>query len=255
MDRQELYNHWLIEEQQPFFGWDFTHLSGRWHEEGLPWKYKKFILQYLQPNHQLLDMGTGGGEFLLTLGHPYENTSVTEAWEPNVEQCKNRLEPLGITVKQLFKEEHLPFPDPSFDMIINRHEAYDVKEIKRILKPGGMFITQQVGGENNECLSHSLIESYRPMYANLCLENERKKLMEHDFVLLFNQEYFPYLRFFDVGAIVYYAKIIEWEFPGFSVKKCRDQLIKLQQTLEKEGYIETFEHRFIIVAKKPHAVS
>ncbi|MNJ78400.1 hypothetical protein D3C77_761450 [compost metagenome] len=36
--------------------------------------------------------------------------------------------------------------------MINRHEAYSVQELNRILKPGGLFITQQVGGQNNRGL-------------------------------------------------------------------------------------------------------
>ncbi|MNV99115.1 hypothetical protein D3C71_1944380 [compost metagenome] len=61
---------------------------------------------------------------------------------------------------------------------------------------------------------------------------------------------FPVLRFRDIGALVYFAKIIEWEFPGFSVEKCYDRLIRLQQQLERDGYIESMEHRFMIAAVK-----
>ena len=92
-------------------------------------------------------MGTGGGEFLLTLNHPYKNTSVTESWGPNVKLCKEKLEPLGVEVKEVFNDNELPFEDDTFDIIINRHESFDIKEIKRILKVDGIFITQQVGGE------------------------------------------------------------------------------------------------------------
>lgn len=78
-------------------------------------------------------------------------------------------------MKQVFNDSQLPFEDNTFDIIINRHESFDINEVMRILKTNGIFITQQVGGKNNE--------------------------------------YFPYLRFKDIGAIVYFAKIIEWEFP------------------------------------------
>jgi len=245
----ELRKQWLREEQHHFKGWDFSHLTGRWEEEGLPWDYQELISQYLQPEHQLLDMGTGGGEFLMTLGHPYENTSVTEAWEPNVKLCKDTLEPLGICVKQVFDDTRLPFDGNMFDVIINRHESYDLQEIKRILKPNGIFITQQVGGKNNVDLSRRIIENFKPEYADFCLANEIQKFTQHDFRPLYMQEYFPYLRFFDVGAVVYYAKIIEWEFPGFSVEKHENQLIALQKTLKIKGYIECFEHRFVTVVE------
>ncbi|WP_442863859.1 methyltransferase domain-containing protein [Anaeromicrobium sp.] len=68
-------------------------------------------------------MGTGGGEFLLSLNHPYEKTAVTEAWEPNVKLCKEKLLPLGICVRQAHEDNELPFEDNSFDMIINRHSV------------------------------------------------------------------------------------------------------------------------------------
>ena len=56
------------------------------------------------PEKELLDMGTGGGEFLLTLGHPGEHTTVTEGYPPNVQLCRQRLEPLGIQVVDSVKK-------------------------------------------------------------------------------------------------------------------------------------------------------
>ncbi|WP_159434113.1 hypothetical protein [Clostridium grantii] len=49
---------------------------------------------------------------------------------------------------------------------------------------------------------------------------------------------------------MYFAKIIEWEFPNFSVDSCFKQLCQLQTIVEQRGYIESKEHRFIIVAEK-----
>ncbi|WP_242865988.1 class I SAM-dependent methyltransferase [Desnuesiella massiliensis] len=99
------------------------------------------LKNYLRADYELLDMGTGGGEFLLSLNYPYSKTAVTEAWEPNVKLCMERLTPLGISVNQVYEDSKLPFKDNSFDMVINRHESYDLKEVKRILKPNGIFIT------------------------------------------------------------------------------------------------------------------
>ena len=56
--------------------------------------------------------------------------------------------------------------------------------------------------------------------------------------------------FYDLGALVYFAKIIEWEFPGFSVDFCFNNLCKVQKELIKNGHISGIKHRFIIVAKK-----
>ena len=62
---------------------------------------------------------------------------------------------------------------------------------------------------------------------------------------------------FDIGqTLVYYpfplnwfARIIEWEFVGFSVDRCFDLLLNLQETIWRNGRIEGTLHRYLIVAK------
>lgn len=249
MNFEELKTKWKKEESRSFEGWDFSHLVDRWETEKLPWDYKEIVKKHLKMEYKLLDMGTGGGEFLLTLNHPYENTSVTEMWEPNVKLCKERLSPLGIKVKQIYKDDELPFEENTFDIIINQHESYDVDEMKRILKAKGLFITQQVGSRNNEILSKKLIEDFKADFAENNLENRVQELQRNSFEILFQAEYFPYLHFFDVGAIVYFAKVIEWEFPGFAVEKHFDKLCDLEKELKEKRYIKSLEHRFIILGK------
>ena len=249
MDYKVLKESWLKEEERSFKGWDFSYLEGRWDGEHLPWDYKSILFKYLKHEYRLLDMGTGGGEFLLTLGHPYKNTAITESWEPNVELCRETLAPLGITVKQVIEDSKLPFEDNSFDMIINRHESFDVKEISRILKPGGIFITQQVGGKNNEILSKRLIKDFKPEFEFNTLEYTVNSLKENSFEVIYEEDCYPYLRFFDVGAIVYFAKIIPWEFPNFSVEDSFDELCKIHKEIEEKSHFDSLEHRFIVVCK------
>lgn len=240
---------WKKDEEMSFKGWNFAYLNNRWKDEELPWNYENILRKYLNPEYSLLDMGTGGGEFLLSLKHPYPKTSVTEMWVPNVEECKKKLSPLGIDVQQVYDDKELPFEDNYFDMIINRHESYDTKEVKRILKPNGIFITQQVGCKNNESLSKKLIKDFEPEFSDNDLSNRLKELKKNDFEIIFKEEYFPYLRFFDVGAIVYFAKTIEWEFPNFTVDSCFNELCDLQKELNQKSYIESLEHRFILLCK------
>ena len=94
----ELRKEWEAEEKiAHIHGWDFSHIHGRYEEEAdLPWDYETIIKSYLTDNMQLMDFDTGGGEFLLSLKHPYENTAATEGYPPNVELCKETLLPLGI---------------------------------------------------------------------------------------------------------------------------------------------------------------
>ena len=245
-----LKQQWQAEEQAVFAGWDFSHLTGRWQEDPIKWDYAEIVRQHLHKNHVLLDMGTGGGEFLLTLHHPHHLTHVTEAHPPNVTLCRERLAPLGIHVKQVFGDASLPFADETFDIIINRHESFHAGEVRRILKPGGVFITQQVGAENSVNLASRLLPGFEGLYPTHTLENTAKIVKSAGFEITLQDEDFPMARFYDIGALVYFAKAIEWEFPGFSVDTHFAELCELQAELEKNGYIENREHRFIIVARR-----
>lgn len=251
MNKRKLKEIWKKEEEKSFIGWDFSYLNNRIEEEQIPWDYKKIIYKYLDKNDLLLDMGTGGGEFLLTLNHPYHNTFVTESYLPNLELCKNKLGKLGIDVRNVTNDSALPFESGMFDIIINRHESYDINEVYRVLKNKGLFITQQVGMKNNLEFSKYLLQDYtRTSMFNNSLEKDTMEAVNLGFNILRKEEVFPYLKFFDVAALVYFAKIIEWEFPKFSVDRCFEQLIELQKQMTTNGFIISKEHRYLIVAQK-----
>ena len=233
-------------------GWDFSHIYGRYsEEENLPWDFRTVINKYLKNNMKLLDMETGGGEFLLSLNHPKHNTSAIEGYQPNVELCKKVLLPLGIDFKEADGDEKIPFENEYFDIITNRHGAYNVTELKRVLKKDGIFITQQVGAENDRELVEMLLPKYKDLpYAEHYLNIKQQEISEQGFEILESGETFQPIKFFDTGALVWFAKIIEWEFPNFSVKSHLDNLYKIQEIIEANRVVEVRIHKFFIVSKK-----
>lgn len=251
MEYNELKKICLAEEAAGFSGWNFSHLRGRWKDEQQPWDYEQILKEYLKPEHKLLDMGTGGGEFLLSLNHPTTQCSVTEGWEPNVKLCRERLEPLGICVRKIDDPKHIPYADEAFDIVINRHEAYDLNEVYRILKPEGIFITQQVGGSNDADLSVKL-GCYRESVDTDAydLHHAMAASKKAGFKVIQGFESYTPIEFYDLGALVYFAHIIEWEFGGFSVETHFEQLCTLQEELELNGCITGMEHRYLICLKK-----
>lgn len=249
MNKEELLEYLESEEKKTFQGWDFSYLNNRWSDEALPWDYKQIILEYLKPTDNLLDMGTGGGEFLLTLNHPYINTTVTEGYMPNYSLCLEKLQPLGIKVYNYVGDENfLDIQDNTFDIVINRHESYNEKELFRILKPGGLFITQQVGALNNKELATFFDENHKDQFPEMTFSDSIKRLKDNKFEIIYSNEYFPTLKFYDLGAIAYFASIIKWEFINFNVKDNIDKFLILQEELNQKGYISSKEHRFVIVA-------
>ncbi|MBR5410259.1 MAG: class I SAM-dependent methyltransferase [Clostridia bacterium] len=252
MTNEELRAAWKAEEAcARIKGWDFSHIRGRYDEEDdLPWDYEAAVRSVLRPEMKLLDYDTGGGEFLLSLGHPYENTAATEGYPPNVELCKERLSPLGVDIRACDDPSNVPFPDESFDLIINRHGSFDPREIKRLLKPGGLFVTQQVGSENDRELVLAVLPGAERPFPHENLTEQKQAFENEGFEILRSGEHFGKIAFYDVGAFVWFARIIEWEFPGFSVDACFDRLLSLQQTVERDGQISGATHRWFLVAKK-----
>ncbi len=249
---EELIAQWREEERiAKIHGWDFSHIAAR-HEEcgALPWDYRAEIQKYRRDEYRLLDIDTGGGEFLLTLGHPYENTAVTEGYAPNAALCREKLAPLGITVREANAAKELPFADASFDLVLNRHGDLNADEIFRVLRPDGVFVTQQVGAENDRALVELLLGDTPLPFPEQTLARVAEQFEQAGFSVLEAREAFRPIRFYDVGALVWFARVIEWEFPNFSVKKCLPQLLHAQELLEENGCIEAMTHRFLLVAKR-----
>ena len=250
---EQLIQSWKEEENIAHIqGWDFSHIEGRHREDtNFPWDYRQVIKQYLTDDKLLLDIDTGGGEFLLSLGHPHQNTAATENYPPNVELCKKKLVPLGVDFRAADGNGTLPFPDNAFDLVIVRHGDHNPGEIYRVLKPGGVFISQQVGAENDrelvELLCGPLPLPFPRQYADLV----GAAFKNAGFEILRQEECFRPMRFFDVGALVWFARIISWEFVGFSVDTHMEQLMQAQRIIEKVGYVEGNTHRLLIVAQKP----
>ena len=248
----KLKKEWEAEEKiAHIHGWDFSHIHGRYEEEDdLPWDYRQVIDESRVDSMKLLDFDTGGGEFLLSIGHPFINTAATEGYPPNIELCKKELLPLGIDFKECDDASKIPFADSSFDMILNRHGDFDPSENFRLLRPNGLFITEQVGSENDRDLVKMVLPDVPTPFPELKLSIQKRKFEEAGFEIVRAEEAFKPIRFYDVSAFVWFAHIIEWEFPGFSVDKCFDKLLEMQKEIDKRGFVEGTIHRYLIVAKK-----
>lgn len=255
------FDYLMAEYNQPFNGWDFSYLAGR--RTDLPtektWDYTDAVVTVMKQARSMLDMRTGGGERLaqfLAL-QSVSQVYATEGYPPNVQVARERLEPLGVTVYAV-QNEHLPFADESLDLVINRHGSYDPDEVRRVLKPGHLFITQQVGDQTNlrlhellgrpgkEKLVHS--GAQEPPAWNLTFATQQ--LERSGWQIIERQEAFPITRFHDIGAIVYYLKAIPWEVPDFSVEKYFDKLVEINRIIQQRGFVDVPFHSFFVVARR-----
>lgn len=252
LNDKELFDFLVAEADKPFLGWDFSDMveAGRIVESLLEWSYTSKILFKLRKVESLLDMGTGGDGYLALLQPLPKNTYATETYRPNLKAARERLKPIEVKVIEVDDENRLPFRDSYFDLVINKQRDYLAEEIFRILHPKAEFITQQIGSLNNiklnELFGVDIDSSLEPWNLSTAVEELEAAGME----ILEQQESFPMLRFYDVGAIVYYLKAVSYKISDFGVEKYFDQLKEIYLQIEANGYIDIKGHKFIIVAEK-----
>jgi SAM-dependent methyltransferase len=248
---------------QPFDGWDFSWLTERTTITPLPWDYAQIITEVAPRAESLLDLGTGGGEWLSQLRPRPRRTVATESWPPNVPIAHQRLRPLGISVVQVepapdnhaqAAEEHqghLPFRSGSFQVIANRHESFVAKEVARVLAGGGWFITQQTGPGNADDF-HALLDLPLPPRSNHAwtLAMAIEQVESAGLQVGGAAEGEEVLWFHDVGGLAWYLKAIPWEVPSFDAAAHRDRLVHLHARIQQGGPLSVRQPRFWLKAAK-----
>jgi len=233
-----------------FSGWEFSWLNGRMIQEDPPWKYQHLVKDAFSKTNSLLDLGTGGGELLASLAPLPPDTHATESFPPNQEIARERLAPLKVELHPTTTDSPLPFSDNRFDLVISRHESYQPAEVWRILKPGGLFITQQVGGLDNLELNQVLEDNPSISFSSWGLAGALTGLYETGFHIERAEKATLVSKFIDIGAVVYYLKAIPWQVEGFSVETHYSQLVHLHNIIERQGEFIATAHRFLIIASK-----
>jgi SAM-dependent methyltransferase len=243
-------------EQQPFSGWNFSWIDGRYVQGKVYWDYRAMVLKMLPKARSLLDLGTGGGEFIASLGILPPIVCATEGYPPNAKIALSNLGPLGADVIENLCDDNgssphrgaLPFRDETFDLVIDRHESYAPDEVHRVLKTSGRFLTQQVGSENNAELRRFFHVQNRS--ARWDLKAAERELTASGFDILEKGEASVRSRFLDVGALVYYLKAIPWEVPGFTMTRFERELRSAHDVIGVRGGLDVTTTRFYVLASR-----
>lgn len=234
----ELLRAWEAEERPQPEGWDFSSLDDRMTEDSEPWDLPAVWRTALSTASRALDMGTGGGEFLARFADVLpQRVAATEGWLPNLRAARAGLAPYDVGVVGADPEEdgsRLPFADGSFDVVLNRHEAYDPTEVWRVLSPSGSFVTQQVGGDEFGEIRRAFD---LPVNApDVSYERCRAGLVDAGFEVVDGAETVGHYIFQDVAALIAYVQLVPWDAPDdFSVRRYADALLGLHASGPADG--------------------
>jgi SAM-dependent methyltransferase len=256
----------LVEQalSAPFSGWDFSWLArrsaaGQSATARLPWSYQRALARLAATADTMLDMGTGGGERLARLRSRPHRTVATEAWPTNVPVAATRLGRLGIPVIQ-DEGAHdntddddpghgrLPFRDDAFALVSNRHEAFSAAEVRRVLAPGGTFITQQVDFHSHDAF-YQLLGLEPPAQPDSWLPAARQQVERAGLTVLGGATGEERHEFADISAVVFYLRVVPWIVPGYSVDGYATRLRAAHETAEMWP-LQVRMRRFLLVATK-----
>jgi SAM-dependent methyltransferase len=236
----------------PITGWDFSWLDGRATEERPTWRYSQRVAERAAAATHMLDLECGGGELLAGVPQLPPVLVGAEGYPPNLAVAAHTLRPRGGWVVGIGQHrEALPFRSASFDLVTSRHPVTTWwAEIARVLEPGGTYFSQQVGPRSVRELSEHMLG---PLPETSDREPDVARRAARAVGLEVRDLRLERLRmtFDDVGAVVYFLRLVVWIVPGFTVERFTERLLALHERIQRDGPFVAHSTRFLIEAVKP----
>ncbi len=251
-----------MERARTFSGWpqhDLPDFNVRLLESGPPWDYESLVREMARDASAVLDLGTGGGEFVASIRDGLPARAVaTEEWHVNAPIAHRRLAPLGVDVvwcRSLF----LPFADETFDLVFDRHEELDPAEVARVLRRGGCVVTQQVGRNNWIELQRYFGGATAGNRGDLRLTDfgdiraEYARGFEAAGLRVVQNEQRDYkVAYGGLGELLFMLLITPWTVEGFDVERDLEMLLALEEDCSTSDGLVMAWSRFLLVAEKPN---
>jgi Methyltransferase domain len=232
----------LLSDVTPRRGWDFS--SMRVLRQPVPWDYQNVVRNFLRPADEVLDVGTGGGERLSSFAASFRRGLGIDS-DPDMIRLARQSSAAG-NLEFRVCSDRLETIAETFDVIINRHAPVNVAAVTAHLKPGGYFVTQQVGERNMACVRAALGQPAGPPPI------DRQEVLAGGLRLLAFCEYDVEYVVRDVKSLVFWLSaldVLHAALDGSAALASASVLNRiLAGNVDERGFI-TNEHRYLAVAQ------
>ncbi|WP_338786909.1 class I SAM-dependent methyltransferase [Metabacillus sp. FJAT-53654] len=232
-------------------GWDFSKVKSI--SEGVKWDFYTEVTKRCKNTDVLLDIGTGGGENILKIAGSLLFLVGIDLSNGMMETALSNLRKsnlLNVRFCQMSSDD-LQFPTGFFDVISCCHAPFYSIEVAKVLRSGGLFLTQQV----SEADKLNVKEAFGRGQSFGEIDGALKEKYIRELI----EVGFSDVKSFDYDAMDYYQRPEDLIFllkhtpiiPNFGQEKkdfeILNDFIKNNQT---EKGIRTNSKRFLIIAKK-----
>ncbi len=225
-------------EAAPITGWDFSWLDGRATEARPSWRFHEHVAERASGATALLDVECGDGALLRSLPTPPPLVVGVEAYQPGA----------GMLAAVAHA---LPLRAEAFDLVISRHPVRaEWNEIARVLAPGGTYLAQHVGHGSAREVTEWFLPGQEVSMARHPDTARRDATAAGLHVVDLRYEELP-MTFNDIGAVIYFLRLVIWIVPGFTVEGYRDRLRALHDHIVANGPFAATSTRFLIEATQP----
>ncbi|MFX3650679.1 MAG: class I SAM-dependent methyltransferase [Paenibacillus sp.] len=238
-------------------GWNFSSMNVV--SEKIGWNFYEEVVRHTRSADLLLDIGTGGGEAVLSIaGEALLLVGIDlaqgmiETAQQNLLAARAHCTRTHSNVRFLQMDaEKLAFPESFFNVVSSRHSRFSASEVFRVLDTGGIFLTQQVSEHDKSNISEAFGRGQSlGIQSGTLMERYKHELHEAGFHDIQAREY---------DATEYYAKPDDLLFllthtpiiPGFG--ETASDLERFQQFVETnrcDQGIRTNSARFMLTARK-----
>jgi SAM-dependent methyltransferase len=223
-------------------GWDFAGMNVL--AQPVPWDYHDVALRYLRSSDVVLDVGTGAGEKLRDLAPSFGHGLGIDADPEMVRLARDN--PATANLSFRVCTDQLESVPETFDVILNRHAPFDLTAVAAHLRPGGYFITQQVGERNMACVKAALGQPPSPPPIG------RQAIADSGLQPLAFMEYDVEYVVRDIESLVFWLNALDpahADVDGQSALASATILNRvLAANVDERGFV-TNEHRYLAIAQ------